>query len=145
MVGLANSAGDPPRSALIVDALDLGAEPAQALVDALVTTVDLLDRADLRLALAHSAAISIAIPARMSGETSFAPRSRVAPLMTARCGSQRMMFAPIATSLSVKTRRFSNIFSNIRTAPSDCVASATAIDVRSAGNAGHGPSSTLIW
>ena len=29
------------------------------------------------------------------------------------------------TSLSVKTRRFSNIFSKISTEPSDCVASAT--------------------
>ena len=43
------------------------------------------------------------------------------------------------TSLSVKTSRFSNIFSKISTVPSDCVASASAIDVRSAGNAGHGP------
>ena len=56
-----------------------------------------------------------------------------------------VMLAPIETSLSMKTRRFSNIFSKIRTEPSDCVASATAIEVRSAGNAGHGPSSTLDW
>ena len=56
-----------------------------------------------------------------------------------------MICAPMFTSLSVNTRRFSNIFSKIRTEPSDCVASATAIEVRSAGNAGQGPSSTLDW
>ena len=63
----------------------------------------------------------------------------------ARCGSQRMISAPIEISLSTKNSRFSNIFSKIRTEPSDWVASATAIDVRSAGNAGHGPSSILVW
>src|SRR3954462_7514150 len=52
-----------------------------------------------------------------------------------------MIRAPIDTSLSVKNRRFSNIFSNTRIVPCACVATATAIDVRSAGNAGHGPSS----
>ena len=57
-----------------------------------------------------------------------------------------MIRAPIETSLSVKNRRFSNIFSKIRTVPAACVATATAIDVRSAGNIGHGPSSILgIW
>ena len=49
----------------------------------------------------------------------------------------------MVTSLSTKNRRFSNIFSKIRTIPSAWVASARAIDVRSAGNAGHGPSSIL--
>ena len=53
------------------------------------------------------------------------------------------MSAPMTPSLSVKTRRFSNIHSWMSTEPSDCVASATAIDVRSAGNAGQGPSWTL--
>ena len=52
-----------------------------------------------------------------------------------------MIRAPIATSLSVKKSRLSNIFSKISTVPNACVATVTAIDVRSAGNAGHGPSS----
>ena len=57
-----------------------------------------------------------------------------------------MIRAPIDTSLSVKNSRFSNIFSKISTVPAACVATATAIDVRSAGNIGHGPSSILgIW
>ena len=43
----------------------------------------------------------------------------------------------------MKIRRFSNIHSWMRIEPAHCVASATAIDVRSAGNAGHGPSWTL--
>ena len=43
----------------------------------------------------------------------------------------------------MKIRRFSNIHSWMSTEPSHWVASATAIDVRSAGNAGHGPSWTL--
>ena len=94
---------------------------------------------------AHTAAISIAIPARMSGEDTRAPRSRRGPMTIARCGSQIVISAPIEISLSTKNRRFSNIFSKISTEPSDWVASATAIDVRSAGNAGHGPSSTLDW
>ena len=45
------------------------------------------------------------------------------------------------TSLSTKNKRFSNIFSKISTSPSDWVASASAMLVRSAGKAGHGPSS----
>ena len=57
-----------------------------------------------------------------------------------------MMRAPMLTSLSVNTRRFSNIFSKISTVPRACVATATATDVMSAGKAGHGPSSILaIW
>ena len=92
---------------------------------------------------AQSAAISIAMPARMSGDTSRSPRSRRGPVTIARCGSQRTMSAPIAVSLSVKTRRFSNIHSWISTEPSDWVASATATLVRSAGNAGQGPSMTF--
>ena len=57
-----------------------------------------------------------------------------------------MIRAPIDTSLSVKNRRFSNIFSKISTVPVAWVATATAIDVRSAGNIGHGPSSIFgIW
>ena len=45
------------------------------------------------------------------------------------------------TSLSTKNKRFSNIFSWIRTRPSAWVAMASAMLVRSAGNAGQGPSS----
>ena len=57
-----------------------------------------------------------------------------------------MIRAPIETSLSVNTSRFSNIFSKISTVPVAWVATATAIDVRSAGNIGHGPSSIFgIW
>ena len=41
----------------------------------------------------------------------------------------------------MKNSRFSNIFSNMSTVPNACVATVTAIDVRSDGNAGHGPSS----
>ena len=54
------------------------------------------------------------------------------------------MSAPISTSLSVKIMRFSNIHSWMSAEPAHCVASATAIEVRSAGNAGQGPSWTLI-
>ena len=57
-----------------------------------------------------------------------------------------MIRAPIVTSLSTKNSRFSNIFSKIRTVPRACVATASAIDVRSAGNPGQGPSSIFgIW
>src|SRR3954452_2285795 len=95
---------------------------------------------------AHNDAISSAMPARMSGLESRWPYSLAGPVITARCGSQRMIRAPMLTSLSVNTRRFSNIFSKIRTVPRACVATATATDVMSAGNAGQGPSSILaIW
>src|SRR5919199_1430215 len=89
---------------------------------------------------AQGAAISIAMPARMSGGASRSPRSRDGPVTMARCGSHSTMSAPIDTSLSVKIMRFSNIHSWTSTEPLHCVASATAIEVRSAGNAGHGPS-----
>ena len=57
-----------------------------------------------------------------------------------------MIRAPIETSLSTKNRRLSNIFSKISTVPRACVATVTAIEVRSAGNAGQGPSSIFgIW
>ena len=50
------------------------------------------------------------------------------------------------TSLSTKKRRLSNIFSKTSTVPCACVAVTTAIEVRSAGNAGQGPSSIFgIW
>ena len=54
-----------------------------------------------------------------------------------------MIWAPMAASLSVKYMRDSNIFSCTRTVPVHCVAVTTAMDVRSAGNAGQGPSSIL--
>src|SRR5918997_4934271 len=93
---------------------------------------------------AHRAAMSIAIPARMSGDSRRSPRSCEGPVMIARCGSHIVMSAPISTSLSVKIMRFSNIHSWMSAEPEHCVASATAIEVRSAGKAGHGPSWTLI-
>src|SRR5439155_685612 len=77
----------------------------------------------------------------MSGLAICWPKSLAGPLTTARCGSHRRTRAPIDTSLSTKNRRFSNIFSKIRTIPSDWVAIARAMLVRSAGKAGHGPSS----
>ena len=43
----------------------------------------------------------------------------------------------------MKNSRFSNIFSWMITEPSAWVASASAMLVRSAGNAGQGPSSTF--
>ena len=52
-----------------------------------------------------------------------------------------MIRAPIETSLSVKNSRFSNIFSKRSTVPRAWVATVSAIDVQSDGNAGHGPSS----
>src|SRR5713101_5892288 len=60
---------------------------------------------------AHSAAPMRAMPARMSGETIGAARSSVGPTTTARCGSHRMIRAPIAMRLSTKKRRLSNSFS----------------------------------
>ena len=67
-------------------------------------------------------------------------------MTTARCGSQRMIRAPIETSLSTKNRRLSNIFSKTSTVPVACVAATTAIDVRSAGKAGQMPLSIFgIW
>ena len=48
------------------------------------------------------------------------------------------MRAPIEISLSTKNIRDSNIFSNIRITPSHWVAVTIAIDIRSAGKAGHG-------
>ena len=83
----------------------------------------------------------MAIPARMSGLSMRWPRSFDGPVTTARCGSQRMMRAPMLTSLSVKNRRFSNIFSNMSIVPVAWVATVRATEVRSDGNAGHGPSS----
>ena len=59
----------------------------------------------------------MAIPARMSGDSTVAPRSSDGPATSARCGSQRTMRAPMPTSLSTKNIRDSNIFSCIRIEP----------------------------
>ena len=83
------------------------------------------------------------MPARMSGLSSRWPKSFAGPVMTARCGSQRMIRAPIETSLSTKNSRLSNIFSKTSTVPVACVAATTAIEVRSAGNAGQMPLSSF--
>jgi hypothetical protein len=50
-----------------------------------------------------------------------------------------MIRAPIETSLSTKKSLLSNIFSKIRIVPCAWVATVTAIEVRSAGNAGQIP------
>ena len=83
--------------------------------------------------------MTIAMPARMSGLSRRWAYSRAGPVTTARCGSQRMIRAPMETSLSTKKSRLSNIFSKMRTVPCDCVAQVSAIEVRSAGNAGQTP------
>src|SRR5918912_713769 len=88
---------------------------------------------------AHRLASSMAIPARMSGLVSRSPKSFDGPATTTRCGSQTMIRAPMFTSLSTKKSRLSNIFSNTSTVPRACVATTTAIEVRSAGNAGRAP------
>src|ERR1035437_7141179 len=90
------------------------------------------------LPFAQSAAISIAIPARMSGDSTVAPCNWLGPATSARCGSQSTMRAPMPTSLSTKKSRDSNIFSCMSTMPEHCVAVTMAIDMTSAGNAGQG-------
>ena len=97
-----------------VDALDRGAERAQPLVDALVALVDLGARCRSST-FPRRRALRAASPCRRGcrGSPSAAPTSCAGPVTTARCGSQRMIRAPIDTSLSVKNSRFSNIFSNI--------------------------------
>ena len=62
---------------------------------------------------AESAAMSKDTPARISGEVISIPRSCIClsrPITVARCGSQRMICAPMSISLSTKKRRLSNIF-----------------------------------
>jgi len=57
-----------------------------------------------------------------------------------------MIFAPMATRLSVKNIRPSNIFSKKITVPSACVATVMATDIMSVGNIGQGASSIFgIW
>src|SRR5881296_326322 len=92
---------------------------------------------------AASAASSIAMPARMSGLSTTPPWSGAGPAITARCGSHSTMRAPMPISLSTKKSRDSNSFSKISRIPSHCDATTIAIDMRSAGKAGHGPSSSF--
>src|SRR6266550_1757328 len=87
---------------------------------------------------AASAARSIAMPARMSGLSTDCPRKAEGPAMTARWGSHNTMRAPMPISLSTKKSRDSNSFSNTSNRPSHWVATTMAMDMRSAGNAGHG-------
>ena len=63
--------------------------------------------------------------------------------MTARCGSQSTIRAPMPISLSTKKSRDSNIFSKTSSIPEHCVAVTMVVDMTSAGNAGQGPSSSL--
>ena len=121
----------PGRPSLRVDGLGSVAtrsirapSVAQALVDPLVAAVDLADVADLATALGaqrgdqhrHAGADVGALDA-LAVQPARAADDR--PVRVAERDP-----APIATSLSTKNRRFSNIFSKIRTVPSAWVASA---------------------
>ena len=86
---------------------------------------------------AHSAAMSMAMPARMSGLLMWIACSRDGPATRTRCGSHCTMCAPISIRRSTKYMRLSNIFSKNSTLPRACVARTIAI-VRSDGNAGQG-------
>ncbi len=79
------------------------------------------------------AAMRSAMPARTSGDSRRVPRSLLFPATTTRWGSQRMIFAPMATSESTKNMRPSNIFSKKMTFPSHCVATVMAMLMRSVG------------
>src|SRR5213592_4092191 len=79
----------------------------------------------------------------MSGLSTTPPWSGAGPAITARCGSHSTMRAPMPISLSTKKSRDSNSFSKISRIPSHCDATTIAMDMRSAGNAGHGPSSSF--
>ena len=73
MLGVGTHRSELRAGASSGDALDGGAEAAQALVDALVAAVDLADVADHGRALRGQPAISIAMPARMSGDSKRSP------------------------------------------------------------------------
>ena len=70
----------------------------------------------------------IAMPARMSGLSRRWPTRRAGPVTTTRCGSQRMIRAPIETSLSTKNIRLSNIFSKTSSIPAHWVAATMVVD-----------------
>ena len=117
--------------------LDGDAQRPEPLVDPLVAALDLADVVDGARPLRARAAMTIAMPARMSGLPGRAAQL-AGPETTARWGSQRTIRAPMPMSLSTKNMRLSNIFSKIRTVPSAWVAITMAIDIRSAGKAGPG-------
>ena len=109
----------------------------QPLVDALVAAVDLPDVADRRLPR-RSAAMTIAIPVADVRTEALAVELGGARDDGAVRAAQDDL-APIDTSSPTKNRRLSNIFSNTSTVPRAWVAATTAIEVRSAGNAGQIP------
>ena len=82
------------------DALDAGAERAQALVDPLVAAVDLADVADRRRRPRRRGSRS-ASPCRRGcpGSPCAGRRASPGPVTTARCGSQRMIRAPMLDEL----------------------------------------------
>ena len=93
------------------------------------------------------AAISKAIPARISGDTIVEPRNLKrlpSPITVARCGSQRMIWAPISISLSTKNKRLSNIFWWISTLPTDCVATTRNTLSKSGVSPGQGASAMVM-
>ena len=95
---------------------------------------------------ADRAAMSSDTPARMSGEVMVTPRRgalRSRPMTVARCGSQRMIWAPMSISLSTKNSRDSNIFWCTSTLPRAWVAVTRRMDRRSGVNPGHGASATV--
>ena len=81
----------------------LGSQRTQTIVDVLVASVDLVNVVDGALAFRAQAAISKLTPARMSGDVMVTPRKlalRSRPMTVARCGSHRMIWAPMSMSLS---------------------------------------------
>ena len=90
---------------------------------------------------AHRAAITSAMPARMSGDTRDSPRRWAGPITKARWGSQRTMPAPMSIKRSTNTSRRSNIFWWISTVPRLWVATTRAMLMRSGGKPGQGMSS----
>ena len=82
----------------------------------------------------------------MSGDVMVTPLNglfRSRPITVARCGSHRMICAPISMSLAVKNKRLSNIFWWMRTLPLAWVAVTNTIESKSGVNPGHGASETV--
>src|SRR5690606_15411441 len=70
--------------------------------------------------LADKAAINNDTPARISGEVmvmAFKVDLKSCPITVARCGSHKIILAPISINLSTKNKRLSNIFWWISTLP----------------------------
>ena len=83
----------------------------------------------------------------MSGEVMRVALSRMRwswPMTVARCGSQRIICAPMSMSLSTKKRRLSNIFWWMSTAPLAWVATTRNIESRSGVSPGHGASAMVM-